>query len=373
MAYGSSRRRKELTPVKVKDMKGDANRMSKKARFMVSLAVVTLLAIATVPGGVMAKKITVGVSVPTLANPFWENYVSFQKQVAAALDIDLVIVDANNREDKQLSDIESLIARGVDGIVFTPQTASVAPAVLAKAEKAGIPVMVTDRWPGMAPSEYKGKAYIAFVGPDDVQAGYDIAKALYDAGCRSIVAIHGFQGNSVTEGRKKGLHDFLAQHKDMKLLREQHIGELREQGMQVAESYLSAFKPGEIDGIWCYNDDLAMGAVQAAKNAGRLSGIKVAGMDLNPTAIQAIKAGDYLFSTGGHWLQGGFGLIMLYDAINGHKPEEGVVKLKLMGVTKETVQKFLDQYINNPPQYDFKSLSKTFNPNAKTYFEIKLR
>ncbi|NTV56817.1 MAG: sugar ABC transporter substrate-binding protein, partial [Deltaproteobacteria bacterium] len=64
-----------------------------------------------------AKKLTVGVEVPTLANPFWVGYTNFMKQVAEALNIELKIVDVQNREDKQIADLESLIAGGVDGLV----------------------------------------------------------------------------------------------------------------------------------------------------------------------------------------------------------------------------------------------------------------
>ena len=95
-------------------------------------------------------------------------------------------------------------------------------------------------------------------------------------------------------------------------------------------------------------------------------------MDLNEDAVNAIKAGDLAFSTGGHWLQGGFGLITLYDALHGVEPAERIIKLDLLGVDKTNVDQFLEEFVNNPPSYDIPNLSRANNPDAATYFEITL-
>ena len=62
----------------------------------------------------------------------------------------------------------------------------------------------------------------------------------------------------------------------------------------------------------------------------------VVAMDLNPENVDAVKNGDLLFDIGGHWLQGGFALVMLYDEIKG-KPvpkDQDNVKLKLLPLTQ---------------------------------------
>jgi len=347
---------------------------SSRLLVVLSLLVIASLVFPVAVSNVKAQeeqKLVVGVQVPTLANPFWVNYMGFMQQVADELGIELKVSDVQNREDKQIADIESLIAAGVDGLVVVPQTAEVGPKLLQKAEEAGVPIVVPDRWPGVEPGDPEYTQYVAFIGPNDVKAGYDICSALVDAGADKIVAVSGFHGASVHEGRSEGMHQCV-EEKGIELLAEEWVGETREKGMAIMENYLSRFPGPEFNGAWHLNDDTAMGSIQALEAAEVLDKVKVAGMDLNPDAVKALKEGKYTYSTGGHWLQGGFGLIMLFDWINGVEPTERVVRLDLMGVTPDTVLDFEDKFITNPPQYDIKSMSRFYNPEAQTYFEISM-
>jgi ABC-type sugar transport system substrate-binding protein len=355
-------------------------------RFFAVLVLVTVLAVVfavpttsaaptapALPQSFQGKALTVGIQVPDLVNPFWVNYVNFMKQTGKALNITVQVSDTQEKQEKQVADLESLIAAKVDGLVLVPVTAEVGPSLLKRVQEAKIPTVIADRYPGSDPDPAKNPYYISFIGPDDEQAGYDIAMALINAGAKKLVAISGLHGSSVAEGRSKGLHKALAEQPDVKLLAEEWGSETRERAQPIMEDFLSRFPGPGFDGAWHLNDDSAMGSMQALKNAGVLGKVKLAGMDLIPDAIQQIKAGNYLFSTGGHWLQGGFGLIMLFDKLNGIDPAERVVRLKLMGVTQQTVDQFLDQFINNPPSLDVKSMSRFYNPSAKSYFEISLK
>jgi len=349
---------------------------------LVRLLTVLCLSMLLVGSFVAAKNITIGVSVPVLANPFWQRYVSFVQQVAEQLGIGVKIVDCQNNEGKQIMDIENLLAAGVDGLVVTPQTAQVGPAIIKRAELAGVPIVITDRWPGIDPSKYEWDGFVGFIGPDDVDTGYRIAKTLIvELGKKNLVAINGVHGASVAEGRYAGLAKALEEFPQANLLAVQWIGETPDLGIQVMENYLAAYR-GQFDGVWCYNDALAVGAIKALRDAGlgeKLLNreLAVVGMDLNPDAVELVKKGWYYASFGGHWLQGGFGLIMLYDYLNGYppKPEYKVVRLKLMKVTKENVKAFLEQYIENPPQIDARKLSRALNPEAtgKYFFEISIK
>ncbi len=315
---------------------------------------------------------TIGVSYPTANNAFWTRYTDFMSQVAEGLGIELILVDAENNEEKQVADVESLISQGVSGLVVTPQSTAVAPQLLRIAEDAGVPVMFTDRFPGIEPEDYEGESYVGFIGPNDEQAGYDIATHLIvNEGKTNLVGLGGLPGSSVAEGRRAGLERAVEEH-GATLVQYEGIGETREIGLQTMESILSAHPSGEIDAVWGYNDELALGALKAAQNAGRAEELAIGGMDLNEDAVNAIKAGELAFSTGGHWLQGGFGLITLYDALNGVEPAERVIKLDLLGVDQSNVDQFLDEFVNNPPSYDIPNLSRANNPDAATYFEITL-
>lgn len=69
----------------------------------------------------------------------------------------------------------------MDGLIITPQSTSIAPALLRAAAQANIPVVVTDRYPGYDPGQESNADYVAFLGPNDEQAGRGIAEALIAA------------------------------------------------------------------------------------------------------------------------------------------------------------------------------------------------
>jgi ABC-type sugar transport system substrate-binding protein len=323
----------------------------------------------------------IGVSVPVLANPFWQRYVGFVNQVAQQLNVKVNIVDCQNQEAKQLEDIENLLASGVKGLIVTPQTAQVGPTIIEKARRANIPIAITDRWPGIDPTKYDWDGFVGFIGPDDEDTGYRIAKSLIDSGKTVLVGICGVHGASVAEGRFAGLDKAVKESTNTQLLGVQWVGETSDLGIQTMENYLSAY-PGKIQGVWCYNDALATGAIKAFRDRGKADQllnhqVEVAGMDLNPDAVELIKQGYYYTSFGGHWLQGGFGLVMLYDYMHGKKPEPQyrVVRLKLMQVTKDNVDKFTEQFIDHPPSIDVTKLSRALNPSSsgQYFFEIALK
>ena len=319
-----------------------------------------------------AEDLTVGVSYPTADNVFWSSYMAFVEDGAEQLGIEIVAVAAENDEDKQINDVENLIAQGVDGLIITPQSTAVARSLLRSANEAGIPVVVTDRHPGYDPGEDPDADYIGFIGPNDVTAGSGIAESLIELGATGILALGGQPGSSVAEGRQQGLEEAV-EASDAEIVQYQGVGESEEDGLQGAENMLQANPSDTADAFWCYNDSLCMGAIQALRNADRADEFVVGGMDLTPAAIEAIEDGTYDVSFGGHWLQGGFGLIMLYDSLNGVDPAEPIVKLDLLKVDADNVADFIDQYIDNPPTYDFNDLSRFQNPDATGFFEITLQ
>lgn len=312
------------------------------------------------------KNGVIGMSVPALQNPFWRGFADFGEGAAKDLGASLVVVDADQSDAKQLADVEGLIAQGVGCLIITPNTSAIARGLLNKAEAAQIPVVFAERYPGFSPEEYDGKSYAGFIGVDNKLAGYNIAKALYDSGVRQLVAIGGVPGGAVADERSAGLAQFLSEHPDMKMLQELRNGELRQDGYTDAQNFLSAFPGPGFEGLWTYNDDTAMGAIKAFKDANVLEKIKVASMDLIPETVEAIKAGEALYSTGGQWAESGEAAVMCYDAMNGKANNPAVHEISIPGVTKENVEAYAQQFVESVPSYDWKALSQVYNPEAKT-------
>jgi ABC-type sugar transport system substrate-binding protein len=312
------------------------------------------------------KRVVIGISVPVLQNPFWRSFADFATNAAKALGAEVVVTDANQSDSKQLDDLQGLIAQGVNGLVVTPNTSAIARGLLRQADAAHIPVVIAERWPGFNPSDYNGKSYVGFIGVDNTLAGYNIAKALYDVGVRKFVAIGGTPGGAVADERNAGLKKFVSEHPGVNLLQNLQNGELRQNGYTDAQNFLSAYPGPGFEGLWVYNDDTALGAIKAFKDANVISKVKVASMDLIPEEVAAIKAGEALYSTGGQWAESGEAVVMCFDAINGKIATPQVRQLSIPGVTKSNVEAYEQQFVKSVPTYDWKALSAVSNPNAKT-------
>ena len=88
-------------------------------------------------------------------------------------------------------------------------------------------------------------------------------------------------------------------------------------------------------------------------------------MDLVPQVLELIEnKTNMAFSTGGHWLQLGFGVMIAYDKINGHDPVKDTIRLDLLGVNASNFATFKKQFIDNPPPYEVKDYTLTNNPKA---------
>lgn len=317
---------------------------------------------------------TIGFVVPLISNPYWKLIQDFAQGAAGTLGVELLTGQADSDEAKQISIVQGWISAKVDGIVVGPVSDKVGETVLKDAEAAGIPVVFMQRSPGVKQADYQGKSYVGYVGTADVEGGKNAAQVLYDSGARKWVAMTGDQGNSVAEDRLKAAVDFVAAHPDVTLLQSQYGNEARDAGQRTAENFLSAFPGPGFDGIYSFNDEGAIGAAQALKNANALDKVKISAIDGTTDAVNAVASGDLLVTVGGGYACGAFALVELYDYINGHEPKEREKLIPLLAVNKDNVKQYQDQVLNGMNTYDFKAVSAVYTPGASTDdYEIVLK
>lgn len=320
-----------------------------------------------------AEEPTVGIIVPTLDSEFWNRYVAFTKTGADQLGVKLIVLNADNKPDNMIQFTQDLVARHVDGIISVGYWSS-APPTIALAQRAGIPVVIADSYPDFLPQSPKTPNYIAFVGPSDLDAGYHMGKALLDAlppgpdGKKVIGVVNGTPGTSVAIDRRKGLTQAIQEEGADKVT---IAGEV--QGNFTRDEAMTAFQSlyqghPEIKGVFSANDPMAMGVIAALERMGKTPGkdVLISGMDLNGSNVEAMKAGKQLFSIGGHWLQGGIGLLVMYDYLHGFKvpADQANIKLKLLPMTRADVPRFERDFPGGQPNYDFKAHSKVYNKDA---------
>jgi len=317
------------------------------------------------------KRLKIGTIVPTLNAQFWNNYVAFMKTGAAELGIELVVLNCDNKADLLPKYIEDLVAMKVDGMIVVPYWAGDRKA-LRDTKAAGIPLIFADSYSAVEPQSAAYPQYISFVGPTDKQAGYQMAKKLLDTmkpdanGKKVIGWVEGTPGTSVATDRNAGLEKALAEYPEAVVAGKVNGNFVRDESMVAFESLFQAHP--EIKGVWAANGGTATGVITAIKNAGKAPGkdVLVVGMDLNPENVQAVKGGDLLFDIGGHWLQGGFALIIMNDWLNGKKipAAQANMKLDLLPLTADKVSAFETKFPNGVPKFSFKDSSKVFNAKA---------
>ena len=322
-------------------------------------------------GSADSDKIVIGSVMPALNNEFWQSYLEFLETTADDLGVELINVNANESGDKLARGVDDLIARGVDGIIAIPFFGT-GPRALASAEAEGIPIVVVDALPEEeVPEDYE--QYVGFVGPNDEESGYKMAEALASTitpdseGKKKIVAIQGPPGTSVAENRFDGLERYLAENPEVELLGSA-VGNFSPVESQNAMDDLLQRHGKEIQGVWSVAGGPTTGVLSSLNTAGITPGedIMIATMDLNPDVLEAVERGEVVFDIGGHWLEGGFGLVMLYDAINGVKldPSERVQVMSLLSVTQSTIEQFREDYPGGLPDYDAKEHSRFLTPDG---------
>ena len=235
----------------------------------------------------LAKKDTykVGFAQVESNNPWRIAQTKSMQDEAAKLGHQLVYTDAAGSAAKQVADVNSMIAQGVDLIFLAPREEKpLIPAVMA-AKKAGIPVILLDR--SVDPSLAKaGEDYVTFIGSNFIEEGQRVAEWLVKNanGKSKIIELEGTTGSSPANDRKKGFDDAINAAGGFTIVASQTGDFARDKGRQVAEALLQAHPDADV--IYAHNDEMAMGAIAALEAAG-----KKPGTDIKIITVDAVKDG----------------------------------------------------------------------------------
>ncbi|WP_314094927.1 ABC transporter substrate-binding protein [Shinella sp. M31] len=250
------------------------------------------VAIAEVPKLAQKDTYKVGFAQTESNNPWRIAQTNSMKAEAEKLGYQLVYTDAAGSAAKQVADVNSMIAQGVDVIFLAPREEKpLIPAVMA-AKKAGIPVILLDR--SVDPSLAKaGEDYLTFIGSNFVEEGKRVAEWLVKNanGKSKIIELEGTTGSSPANDRKKGFDEAIKAAGGFEIVASQTGDFARDKGRQVAEALLQAHPDADI--IYAHNDEMAMGAIAALEAAGKVPGkdVLVLSIDGGKEAVQAVVDG----------------------------------------------------------------------------------
>ncbi|MHA3980183.1 ABC transporter substrate-binding protein [Halovulum sp. GXIMD14794] len=206
---------------------------------------------------------------------------------------DLIATDAAGSAAKQVADVDSMIAQGIDVLFLPPREEKpLIPAVM-KAKAAGIPTFLVDRSVDPAVAQ-AGTHYIAFLGSDFIEQGNRAAEWLienFEGDKGVIVELEGTTGSSPANDRKKGFDDRILQDDRFEIVASQSGDFARDLGRQVMETLLQAHP--DVNVVYAHNDEMAIGAIQALELAGRKPGedVTIVSIDGTRDALQAIIDG----------------------------------------------------------------------------------
>jgi len=211
---------------------------------------------------------------------------------AKKLGYQLVYTDAAGSAAKQVADVNSMIAQGVDVIFLPPrEDKPLVPAIM-NAKNAGIPVILIDRDVDHSLAK-PGEDYVTFIGSDFIQEGKRVAEWLIKqtGGKGTIIELEGTTGASPANDRKKGFDETIAGQPGMKIVASQDGDFNRDKGRQVAETLIQAHPEANV--IYAHNDEMAIGAIAALEAAGKTPGkdVLIVSIDGEKDGVQAIVDG----------------------------------------------------------------------------------
>lgn len=223
---------------------------------------------------------TIGFSISTLNNPFFVSVKDGVEAKAQELGVNVKIVDAQNDPAKQANDVADLIQQGVSVLLVNPVDSAAISTSVEAANKANIPVIALDR------SADKG-TLASLVASDNVKGGEMAAeyiiKKLGEA--VKVAELEGIPGASATRERGEGFHKVADQK--LNVVAKQSADFDRTKGLTVSENMLQA-NP-DIQAIFAQNDEMALGAIEASKSAGKQ--IFIVGFDGTADGLKAVEAG----------------------------------------------------------------------------------
>ena len=305
-------------------------------RRIIAIALV-LMMIVSMTACVGEDKVEISVVLKTLASEYWGYVKNGCDAAAKELGITVTIVgpDAESNIAGQVTMIEEQIAAGCDAIVCAPNDAAAAANALKAAIDKGIPVLSVDTNVGM-------EGQTSFVGTSNVdaakQGGLWAAEQLGE-GAKAVI-IYGQEGDNTSNMRREG-YEAACQEKGIEVLAALSGQNTTDGATKTMEDLLSAH-PGEIDVVFCHNDDTAIGAMNACESAG-VSDILIVGFDGNKSAVELIMADELIKATVAQqpYAMGYEVVKAAYAAIQGQKVD-AVISAPVKVVTKENGQEYLD-------------------------------
>lgn len=264
-------------------------RMAKLSLIVLVLLTLFGMAVSAQEGG---EGLTIGFSQIGSESAWRTSFTEAVLAEAEARGINLLFSDAQQSQENQIAAMRAWLAQGdVDAIILAPVIESGWDDVLQEAADAGVPVVIVDR-----NVDSDESLYVTRVSSDFVHEGRLAAAWLVQAtsGNCNIVELYGTVGSAAAEDRHTGFMEVISLFSNMQVTYSQTGNFVRTEGKAVMESILASEDPANICAVFAHNDDMAIGAIEAIREAGLVPAqdILIVSVDAIPDIFDSMDAGE---------------------------------------------------------------------------------
>lgn len=257
-----------------------------KKKFKITVLVVLIIGAALFSfSGFAAADITVfGLSQRTLEHAVHQIYANIPQELAKKDGYKMFFSSADLDPAKQASDLEDMLAQGVNAFIIIPQNRQLIVPSINKINEKGFPVVALDCKPA-------GGNFL-FIGADTVLSGQLSAEYIFSKlnGSGKVFFILGDPAHEVAIRYTIGYKDILKNYPNIEVVAEQGAWWQTDKALKLVEDLLLV--DPDVKAILCHNDLMAIGAIEALKEAGYKPGeVLVSGGDGDKAALQLIKEG----------------------------------------------------------------------------------
>lgn len=274
------------------------------------------------------------------SNPFFARMEAGARKAADSVKVELLVGSITKETDinQQISIVENMIVQGVKAILIAPADSKSIINVLKKAQEQGIRIINVDNRVDVETAKLAGLKIECYVGVDNEaggrMAGEYLVKLMQNEGKAAM--LEGIRGVDNAEARKRGFLKSL-ENTNIELVASQSANWAQDQGLDVFANMLQATP--DIKGLFCANDMMALGAIQAIEQAGKTGQIYVTSYDNLKAAREAILQGKLHATIEQHpELMGYESVVLAYKLLSGYKiPGEQLIRLDLITKDKENL------------------------------------
>ncbi|MBB3951309.1 D-ribose ABC transporter substrate-binding protein [Aureimonas jatrophae] len=235
-----------------------------------------------------AGQISIIVNDPS--NPYWFTEGEVAKAEAEKLGYTASVGAHKGDTNAESNLIDTAITNKSVAIILDPANADGSVGAVQKAVSAGIPVILVN-----AEINKEGLAKAQLVSNNAQGAALGAQQWVEDVGDKGkYVELFGAPSDNNAQTRSNGYETVLSQYPDLVKAGQEVANWDRTQGYAKMQSLLQA-NP-DITGVISGNDEMALGAIAALKEAGKLANVKVGGFDGSPDAVAAVKAGEMQYT-----------------------------------------------------------------------------